>query len=913
MKKSLLFLVALIVASVTFNAQVFANGTVVEKYPVSQGVQYAQYTYGSKNNSINHLAVNLNNQYTKLTVGIPVPINTLMTTTAHANKNSAEGNRVVGAINANFYNMSDGYPIYLIAENNRIITPEVISDGSSYYVNQPYAFGVTKDGNGEIGRYNAEISIGYNGKTTPIDGFNVKRGTNEAIVYTPQYHSSKTPTNEFGMEFVVETDETITSTRFGKTYTGKVTKIRNNGDTTSSTIPRNGFVLSFSGSAWGDQFRSIQVGEEVSVSFAVDNPWKDAQYMMTSGPLLVMDGKKNISMSTSSSRASEVTARSAIAVSKDKKTVHLVTVDGGNGSGKGMSLSQFADYLVSLGVDRAINLDGGGSTTMGIRKYGSNNVVLANSPSGGSQRKVSAIIQAISTGTTGAAKNILVKRDSVSTMLIGSTVNLTPSYVLDEHYNPVSYKNTDFQVVSSNGLVTVNGLSYTAKAAGSDKVSVKIGNAVQTFDVKVVSAPSSIDLSGTFTIEPNAKTTLKATPKMSDGSELLYSSNQIKWSVDSEYGTISSYGTFTSNGKIGKATVTATIGDQSVSKQIEVKETFTGDVFAIDSFESIDNKKSSSTLAKAEPTLISSQKFGKDGKSSLQLTYDMTGNSSGTAAAYVNYSTPITLPSKPKKIGVWMYGNSGKTWVRGTVKDSNGTKHTINFTENAGQTWTGWKYIEANVDASISFPVSFESLYLVQPSVTLQSKGTVYFDKLQAVYNTSYVEPLFSDVPNNHAYRTEIKGLVDRGLISGYGDGSFKPGANLTRAHAAVLIVRALGLSTSSVSNPGYNDVSTSHAYYKEIAAITNAKIMSGSQGNFNPSGELTRVQMAKILVEAYKLTGSSTKTFSDVPTTHWGYDYVSTLAANGITSGYPDGTFGAKGTVTRQHFSAFLYRILTK
>lgn len=910
MKKQLLLLVLFISVFGMMTQGAAASGKVEESYPVSQGVQYSKYTYGSNNNSVNHLAVDLSNEYTKLSVGIPTPINTLMTTTAHANKNSVEGNRVVGAINANFYNMSDGYPLYLLAQNNRILTPDVISDGgSSFYVNQPYAFGVTKNGNAEIGYYSADILVNYNGVQQKIDGFNVKRDDNEAIVYTPSHHSSRTPTNKSGMEFVVETDKVIGSTSFGQTYTGKVTKIRQHGDETASVIPRNGFVLSFNGSKWGDQYRNIQVGEEISVSFTINNVWQDAQYMMTSGPLLVLDGKKNITMSTSSARASEVTARSAIAISKDKKTVHLVTVD--KSSGKGMNLNQFADYLVSLGVDRAINLDGGGSTTMGIRKYGSNDVVLANVPSDGSQRRVSAIIQAVSTASTGEAKMILVRRDKIGTMLVGSSVKLTPAYVLDEHYNPINYSASDIKVTSQNDLVTINGLQYTAKSAGTDRIVASYGKAAQAINVNVVDAPSSLTMNGTTTIEPLATTQLSVTPKMADGSELIYNAADVKWSVNGDVGTVNNNGLFTSNGKIGKATVTAKLGEKSVSMEIEVKESFTGDVYVIDSFDSATKFSVSSALAATAMSVDKS--IYKTGTNSLKLSYDMTGNEIGTAAAYVHFKEPAAMPSKPKKIGVWIYGNNGKTWVRGIVRDADGTKHTINFTENAGLTWTGWKYVEAATPTVAAYPLKMESIYFVQPTVSLQHKGVVYIDKLQAVYNSQYVEPLFSDVAANHPYKTEIQYLVGKGLISGYADGTFKPGTNLTRAHAAVLIARALKLNTSNVTDPGFVDVSPTHPYYREIAAIQNAGIMDGSGQQFNPNNELTRVQMAKILVGAYKLQGTSTKTFSDVPATHWGYEYVNKLAASGITSGYPDGTFGVNGKVTRQHFSAFLHRILTK
>ncbi len=61
----------------------------------------------------------------------------------------------------------------------------------------------------------------------------------------------------------------------------------------------------------------------------------------------------------------------------------IVTVDGRQpGYSEGMTLSEFAKFLLSLGCTDAMNLDGGGSTTMVVRGR------IVNSPSDGSERKV---------------------------------------------------------------------------------------------------------------------------------------------------------------------------------------------------------------------------------------------------------------------------------------------------------------------------------------------------------------------------------------------------------------------------------------------------------------------------------------------------------------------------------------------
>ena len=756
MKKltSMLFAASLVVTAAVatpFSTADAATQTTNETYPVSQGVTYSNYTYkGAKTSIVNHLEVNLDNPFTKISLGLSNPINSLYTTTQHANSDSKEGNRVVGAINSNFYNMSDGYPLYLIAQNNNIITPNVISSSSSNYVSQPIAFGITKNGLAEIAYYNADVNLTYKDETLKLDGLNTKRSDNQAIVYTPQNFSSQTPNGEYGMEFIVETDKQVGSTRFGQTLTGKVTAIRGYGDKTKAKIPRNGFVLSFNGSTWGDKFRNIKIGEEISVNFSIDQRWQDAEFMMASGPLLVLDGKKNLTINASSSRATEVAPRTAIAISKDKKTVHLVTVDGRLSNSAGMTLPQFADYLVAQGYDRAINLDGGGSTTMGIRKYGSNTVVLANNPSGGSQRRVSAIIEAISTAPTGEARNLKVSRDKVGTLLVGTTIKLTPEYVLDEHYNPVTYDSAKITVSAQNKNVTVNGLSYTATQAGSEKLTVAYGKAAQAISFNIVSGPSTLSLTAAANeIQPSASVQFTATPALADKSTLVYDKAKLIWSVDSKMGSINSNGVFVSNGTEGQVTVTATLGTKSESKTITVKS----------------------------------------------------------------------------------------------------------------------------------------------------------------------VEPqLFTDISTKHPYKKELKYLVENKLIGGYPDGTFQPDLALSRGQAAVLLVRALNLPMTNVADPGFSDLSTNSTYYKAVAAIVQAGIMGGTgEGKFEAGKPLTRAQMSKILVEAYKLTGTTETKFTDVSDKHWAYEYIHTLAANKITTGYEDNTFKPGVEVSRMHFSLFLYRTITK
>lgn len=130
-----------------------------------------------------------------------------------------------------------------------------------------------------------------------------------------------------------------------------------------------------------------------------------------------------------------------------------------------------------------------------------------------------------------------------------------------------------------------------------------------------------------------------------------------------------------------------------------------------------------------------------------------------------------------------------------------------------------------------------------------------------------------------------------------------------SRAEVAQELADKLKLNQSTV-NLTFADVDETNPHYFAISAVAEANIFSGFQGNFNPNKELTRAQLAKVLVEAFGLQGSTPTNFTDVPSDHWAADYINTLSHNKITSGYGDGRFGLDDKVTIKHLQAFISRI---
>ncbi|QGG49675.1 InlB B-repeat-containing protein [Lysinibacillus pakistanensis] len=167
----------------------------------------------------------------------------------------------------------------------------------------------------------------------------------------------------------------------------------------------------------------------------------------------------------------------------------------------------------------------------------------------------------------------------------------------------------------------------------------------------------------------------------------------------------------------------------------------------------------------------------------------------------------------------------------------------------------------------------------------------------------------FSDVPKDHWAWTMIQTMAKQGVITGYPDGTFKPNAPVQRQHVALMLARAMELEPKKEAL-AFNDISATHPYAEVIQRVQQAGLFDGVNGNFNPTDNMTRAQMAKVLVLAFHLTSMEKEAFHDVPATHWAYDYIAILAANGIALG-DNGNFKPEDYITRAQFAAFLHRAL--
>ncbi len=164
-------------------------------------------------------------------------------------------------------------------------------------------------------------------------------------------------------------------------------------------------------------------------------------------------------------------------------------------------------------------------------------------------------------------------------------------------------------------------------------------------------------------------------------------------------------------------------------------------------------------------------------------------------------------------------------------------------------------------------------------------------------------EDFFSDVPAASFYYNDIMDLAALKVVSGYSDGTFHPQSNITRGQFAKVVVEAFKLAVDTNGGPHFTDVPAGSSYYIYVETAFNKHIANGySDGTFKPQREITRGQLARMLVQAagWATVSRNKPTFSDVSANSTYYDYIETAVEHGALRGYGDGTFRPEIAATR-------------
>lgn len=475
------FALALVVASSSpmFVVPRPASATIVAAYasssrePVAPGVQHDQgrieTTAGSQ--AVNIVEVEPFNPAISFEASLSNgKIAGLERVTSQAVNRSADGHRVVAAINGDVWagtaNFMEQAPNGLHVEAGELVT--------ALRAARP-TFGVGADGRPMLGSPIVTMSLTTSaGTPVVISRVNQLRRPEEVVLYTPRFGSA-TSSAATGVDVVL--GGLALPLRTSGTWTGFVAMVRPaeggwpiDPSTVILTVPAT------------SPLAALAPGEPVTITTAVTAGWESIQHAVGGREWIVRDGVVAISPRPAS--ADELHARSAVGLAADGRLI-LVTVDGGRSDwSRGMRLPELAELMLSRGAVNAVNLDGGGSAALAVRRAGTAGPVLVSRPEGSSERSVTNSIQVISNVPTGPLTALAVQPGSRS-VYRNATVDFT-FRGMDSGYNavPLAAGQVSWSVTAPIGTVDATG-RFVATAPG-------IGQVVATANGVIGLAPITV-------------------------------------------------------------------------------------------------------------------------------------------------------------------------------------------------------------------------------------------------------------------------------------------------------------------------------------------------------------------------------------------------------------------------------------
>jgi len=273
-------------------------------------------------------------------------------TTSMVQRSSECGTLAIGGINADFFGIHNPDNPFTFLSSMMVREGEIVT---SRIQNRPM-FGLTDTNAPVLAAFNFTGQVITPDTIYTIDGINREQDLHSLMLYN-HFIGTSPPTDEIATEINIKP---LDKYKVNAPMQWKVTAIENgSGD---QEIHHNEYLLSALGDAKEFATTHLSVGDTIAIILGTIPEIQDIHTLVGGNPWLVRDGE-NIT-----SEGGELHPRTAIGINKDSTMVFMVTIDGRlEDFSIGMTLEELADLMISIGCHYAINLDGGGSTTMVIR------------------------------------------------------------------------------------------------------------------------------------------------------------------------------------------------------------------------------------------------------------------------------------------------------------------------------------------------------------------------------------------------------------------------------------------------------------------------------------------------------------------------------------------------------------------
>lgn len=431
--------------------------------------------------------------------------------------------------------------------------------------------------------------------------------------------------------------------------------------------------------------------------------------------------------------------RTAVGFSKDGRAMQVITVDGRQADSGGVTLTELGLMMKQAGAHSALNLDGGGSSTLVAREPGNDALQVENSPSDGSERTVPNGLALTAPDGSGRLRGFWVesrtpagnaptadpvKGGHPERVFPGLTRRLTAAGY-DETYGPAAGTPHWRTVRTSVGRVDDHGV-FRAGHSGTTEVRAERADAHGSTRLTVLDDLARIEpttrrvglaeanATGTFGILGFDAQGNSAPVEPADA-ELAYDHTLFDIRDDGR-------GSFTVRSLTGSGAGQITVTVDGVTTVLAVSVGLAE--HAVSGFD--DAAAWTFSQARASGSVAATPE-GQSG-TGLELTYDFT-QSTATRAAYANPPTTIPVPGQPQSFTLWIKGDGKGAWPTLHLKDAAGSDQLL---RGPYVTWTGWRQVTFAVPPGAATPLSVFRFYLAETVAAKQYTGKIVIDGLSA-------------------------------------------------------------------------------------------------------------------------------------------------------------------------------------
>lgn len=737
---------------------------------IADGIQHSRYVRLDEEgrNTINVMKVDLSRTDVKyLDSGVVAGVETV--------SNMAEAGDVDAAVNGDFFDIN----------NSGAALGGAVSDGEvvkSPTIHHEDVAVVSEEGLGSIMSLMLEGEIVVNGQAPrPINGINMTKLTGGKVsVYDHRWgtHTLTQPLNG---------DQTHLAVRISN---GKVTAVGEELGA-SINIPEGDQILLARGKSGIARISDLAVGDTVSVSVGLtDDVDKIAVAIGGRSPDLVDETGALTPEDDSSAMARTMHPRTAIGFGDNGATMYLVTVDGRSTQSRGMDLYELGRLMVELGATEAMNLDGGGSTTMVSRDPDEKDMEVNNTPSDGSERTNGNALGVRSRASDGVLSGIAVRAEGVSQNAGRLFPGMTRSLTARPHDRGGRAVEAHITWRSSNesvATVTPDG-TVTGVAPGRADIIATSGGVVSKWAVHVLGpvqfitvTASVLQISGPG--QEHTATVIGVDPR---GYRAPINPGDITvedaGALNLEPGTDSTF-VITSNETDAGGTVTLTAGGRSTHISYLVG---TKDVVVTDMSEPIDQFTIAG--ARADQSIEKRPGEGRNGSDAVAISVDFSQSTSTRTANLrpVADSHPSRfIDGTSVALRAWVKGDGVHTPMLYAIVDNEAGDVPVVYSPAIKAT-TEWQEVIIPTPQGFSGPFRWENFALYETSGTKQYKTTVLVDSIEMVVAPNVEAPEFvqrrdhlaiADAGEADEHPTRIAVMSDAQFVGRNPDSQYVEGA----------------------------------------------------------------------------------------------------------------------------------------